>query len=462
MTARQVRVAGSGAQGGPGSGRPDRAGPPEEGRTAGPAAPGRPVCAEGPGTRGGAPDGRGVEEELARYYARGRTEGAEGLDAVVGWEERLARAALTRIADPGDEVMGRAVRERGAAAALAAAAAGSRLPGAGSRRTEGYTQRAALARPVADLADAQRAGARFVCPGDGDWPGQLDDLGDQRPYGLWVRGQPSLRLWALRSVAVVGARACTDYGLHMAARIGTGLAGAGWVVVSGAAYGIDGAVHRATLAAGGATIGVVASGVDVPYPRGNAALIDDIAERGLLIGELPPGEHPTRSRFILRNRVIAALTRGTVVIEARLRSGSLITARRAAALGRITIGVPGPCTSGLSEGVHELLRGQGAVVVTDAAEIIELVGEIGADLAARRSGPVLPRDRLTPGAARVLEAVPGHGSVTAEEIAPAAGTSPADTLSRLHELQALGFVTRADGLWSLVRTAQPPAASRGG
>lgn len=378
-----------------------------------------------------------------------------------GEGEVWARVALTRVADPGDEVMGRAVRERGAEGAWAAARAGERLPGAGEQRTAGYAMRAARADPGADLAAAGRAGARFVCPGDTEWPGQLDDLGLQRPYGLWVRGRPSLRLWALRSVAVVGARACTDYGAHMAARLGDGLARSGWVVVSGAAYGVDGVVQRSTLRAGGATIGVVASGVDVPYPPGNAELIGEIAERGLLIGELPPGDHPTRSRFVLRNRVIAALTRGTVVVEARYRSGSLVTARRAAELGRVTMGVPGPCTSGLSEGVHELLRGE-AVVVTDAAEVIEMVGEIGTDLAPRRRGPVLPRDLLDRAAARVLEALPGQGDAGEEEIARAAGASRDDTLGRLYELQALGFVERDDGRWKLVRTARDVRTRRAG
>jgi DNA processing protein len=156
---------------------------------------------------------------------------------------------------------------------------------------------------------------------------------------------------------------------------------------------------------------------------------------------------------VLRNRVIAALTRGTVVVEARLRSGSLITARRAAELGRVTMGVPGPCTSGLSAGVHELLRGQ-AVVVTDAADVVELVGEIGADLAPARRGPVLPRDRLGAAATRVLEAVPGRGDAAVEEIARAAGATVSDTRGRLYELQALGFVERNGGRWQLARTPQ--------
>ncbi|WP_372440831.1 DNA-processing protein DprA [Actinacidiphila acididurans] len=405
-----------------------------------------------------------VEEWLRAAYAGGRLTGiAGGVEPgeCAAWEERLARVALTRVADPGDEVMGRAVRERGAREALWAARAGEPLPGASPRRTESYAIKGARADPLADLAAVHRVGGRFLCPGEGDWPGQLADLGDQQPVGLWVRGRPSLRLWALRSVAVVGARACTDYGAHMAARLGAGLAEAGWVVVSGAAYGVDRATHRGTLAAGGATIGVVACGVDVPYPPGNADLIGDIARRGLLIGELPPGDHPTRARFVLRNRVIAALTRGTVVVEARYRSGSLITARRAVKLGRVTMGVPGPCTSGLSEGVHELLRAE-AVMVTDAAEVVELVGSIGADLAPARRGPVLPRDLLDPRTTRVLEAVPGRGDAGEEEIALAAGAGTADTLGRLHELQALGFVERKAGRWALVRTGRdgPPGRDR--
>ncbi|MFC7471104.1 DNA-processing protein DprA [Actinomadura keratinilytica] len=225
---------------------------------------------------------------------------------------------------------------------------GPPLPGATAGRMAGLRLRARDARPELDLAAARDAGARFVCPGDVEWPAQLDDLGDARPLGLWVRGTPSLRFWALRSVALVGARACTDYGAHAAGLLGAGLAERGWVVVSGGAYGIDGAAHRATLGAGGATVAVLACGVDSPYPRGHAQLIARIAEQGLVVSELPPGDHPTPSRFVLRNRVIAALTRGTVVVEAAHRSGALSTARAALRLGRAVMGVPGPVTSGLS------------------------------------------------------------------------------------------------------------------
>ncbi|MER6983068.1 DNA-processing protein DprA, partial [Streptomyces carpinensis] len=252
-------------------------------------------------------------------------------------------------------------------------------------------------------------------------------------------------------VALVGARACTEYGAHMAATLAAGLAERGWVVVSGGAYGVDGAAHRGALGSGGATVAVLACGVDRPYPRGHTELINRIAQQGLVVGELPPGDHPTPSRFIVRNRVIAALTRGTVVVEAAYRSGSLVTARAAQRLGRHTMGVPGPATSALSAGVHELLRG-GAALVTDAAEVVELVGDMG-ELAPDRHGPVLPRDLLERDTRQVLAALPGRGAATAAEIARGARTTADDVVARLYELRSLGYVERHDDGWKLTRQA---------
>jgi DNA processing protein len=258
-------------------------------------------------------------------------------------------------------------------------------------------------------------------------------------------------MWALKSVALVGARACTEYGAHIAATLAADLAERGWVVVSGGAYGVDGAAHRGALGAGGATVAVLACGVDRPYPRGHSRLIGRIAEQGLVVGELPPGEHPTPSRFIVRNRVIAALTRGTVVIEAAHRSGSLATARAAGRLGRFVMGVPGPVTSALSAGVHELLRGE-ALLVSDAADVVELVGDMGA-LAPDRRGPVLPRDLLEPAARRILAALPARGTASAAEIARGAQTTQDDAVGRLYELRSLGYVERHGDGWKLTRQA---------
>ncbi|MCX4883860.1 DNA-processing protein DprA [Streptomyces sp. NBC_00847] len=366
--------------------------------------------------------------------------------------ELLARVFLSRVLEPGDEVAGRWLRELGAMEVEGRLRdGGPQLVGITDKRWAGLLDRAREAEPERDLAAAREAGMRFVVPGAGDWPGQLDDLGDARPVGLWVRGRPSLRMWALRSVAVVGARACTGYGAHMAATLGAGLAEHGWVVVSGGAYGVDGAAHRGALGAGGATVAVLACGVDRCYPRGHTELITRIAEQGLVIGELPPGGHPTPSRFIVRNRVIAALTRGTVVVEAAHRSGSLATARAAQRLGRHTMGVPGPATSALSAGVHELLRSD-AVLVSDAAEVVELVGDMG-ELAPERCGPVLPRDLLDPGARRVLAALPGRGAAPPREIARGAQTTQDDAIAKLYELRSLGYVERHGDGWKLTRQA---------
>ncbi|MFG3206142.1 DNA-processing protein DprA [Streptomyces sp. NPDC048192] len=375
--------------------------------------------------------------------------------------ELLGRVFLCRVVEPGDETGGRWVREFGVGEVVRRLRdGGPALPGVSGARWAGLVARAGQAEPERDLALAAAAGARFVGPGDAEWPGQLDDLGDARPLGLWVRGRPSLRMWALRSVAVVGARACTEYGTHVAATLASGLAERGWVVVSGGAYGIDGAAHRGALAARGATVAVLACGVDRPYPRGHAALIGRIADQGLVVGELPPGDHPTPSRFILRNRVIAALTRGTVVVEAACRSGSLATARAAQRLGRFTMGVPGPVTSALSAGVHDLLRGE-ATLVTDAADVIELVGDMG-ELAPPRRGPVLPRDLLEPAARAVLAALPGDRAAGVEEIALGTPATRDEAIARLYELRALGYVERHGDGWKLTRQAVMSVRTRRG
>ncbi|MYV98562.1 DNA-processing protein DprA, partial [Streptomyces sp. SID3343] len=312
----------------------------------------------------------------------------------------------------------------------------------------GYRVRLDARDPRADLDRIAALGGAFVVPGDPGWPTQLDDLGDARPLGLWVRGAVPLRLAAVRSVAIVGSRACTDYGAHVAGMFAADLAEAGWSVVSGGAYGVDGAAHRGALVVGGTTIAVLACGADVNYPRGHERLLARIADEGVLVSELPPGSHPTRFRFVERNRVIAALTRGTVVVEAALRSGALISARRAAALGRHVMGVPGPISAPQSAGVHALLREPGAVLVTRAAEVIEHVGMIGDDLAPRLSGPVRAGDDVAPDTRRVLDVVPVRGAASTAVIARAAGVSPAAAGRRLAVLAARELVDRTSKGWS--------------
>ncbi|MDK1475111.1 DNA-processing protein DprA [Streptomyces sp. 549] len=412
------------------------------------------MSGRGPAGAGGG--GEGVSGGSARHGGGVRGDGTQGGgpgDGGAGCaeEDRLARAALCRVGEPGETAIGRWLATLGPGGTLSALLSGRPLPGVSAERLIGLRARARAVRPQKDLAALADVGGRFLVPGDREWPGQLDDLGEARPVGLWVRGPASLRLCALRSVAVVGARACTDYGAHVASVLGAELAEHGWAVASGAAYGVDAAAHRGALAVDGATIAVLACGVDRAYPPGNQELIARIAERGVLVAELPPGAHPTRSRFVLRNRVIAALTRGTVVVEAQLRSGSLVTARRAGELGRYVMGVPGPVTSRLSAGVHQLLRAEG-VPVGGAGEIVELVGDIG-ELAPGPEGTAVPRDLLHPLAARLLDALPAAGSVPVGWLAQAAGTATAVALPRLRELRALGFVECRADRWQLAHSS---------
>ncbi len=202
-------------------------------------------------------------------------------------------------------------------------------------------------------------------------------LGVARPYALWLRGEADLRYCCLQSVSIVGARAASAYGTHVGTEMAAALAARGWAVVSGAAYGIDACAHQGALAADGVTIAVLACGVDHAYPAGHYDLLASIAAQGVLVSEWPPGRTPNRLRFLIRNRVIGALTRGTVVVEAGLRSGALNTARHARDLHRPVMAVPGPVTSEVSAGCHKIIREWGAICVTSAQDVLELLTPLG-------------------------------------------------------------------------------------
>jgi DNA processing protein len=376
-------------------------------------------------------------------------------------DERLARATLCAIAEPGNALLGRIVARLGPFGALDVVRAGRAPDGlvAGGPARERLAEhvaswriRLSAADPEADLAVCGEYGGRLVCPGEAEWPTQLDDLGDARPHALWLRGPGDLRFGCLRSVAIVGARAASSYGTRVAADMAAELAGRGWTVVSGGAMGVDAAAHRGALAAGGDTVAVFANGIDHLYPACNDGLFAEMIKRGLLVSESPPGTDPNRLRFLVRNRVIAALTRGTVVVEAAARSGALNTATHARKLGRVVMAVPGPVTSLTSVGCHKLIRETPpARCVTSAAEIIEEVGQIGADLAAEQRGPVLPIDDLDPATRAVLEAVPARGGAGPAQIAVKAGMSLTAARSRLGILAAAGFIERSDQGWRLPR-----------
>ncbi|MGW5358984.1 DNA-processing protein DprA [Actinopolymorpha pittospori] len=367
--------------------------------------------------------------------------------------ERRARAALTRLGEPGDLALARFVADHGAEATFEAITVGL-FPG---RKLGDYQARLGVSDPDSDLERAGKVGARLLCPGDAEWPESLDVLAvagtiegrGGPPLALWVRGSADLRALTARSCAVVGARAASEYGLYVAAEVSSGLADRGITVVSGGAFGIDASAHKGSLAAGGQTVAVLASGVDVPYPRAHEQLLARIADDGLILSEVPPGSTPRRPRFLIRNRLIAALTLGSVVVEAALRSGALNTAAWAERCHREVMAVPGPVTSVASAGVHRLVRDGGAVLVTDADEVAEQIGSIGCDLAPPKVGESRPRDELDVRARQVLEAVPVLRPIGVARIAGLAGVATEEVLGVLGQLLLLGFVERQGTGWRL-------------
>lgn len=362
--------------------------------------------------------------------------------------ERIARAELLRASEPATSGLVRHVREVGAVQAIADIRRGATVPGLD---TLGLRQRLLDISGEQDLAAAGRLGARLVCPGDVEWPAALDDLEavGAESFGLWVRGSITLDAAVERAVAIVGTRVPTEYGSYVAGELAVGCAERGWTIVSGMAYGIDAAAHQGALAAGGLTIAVLACGVDVPYPKGHVSLYERIVDSGLVVSEHPPGAAPQRTRFLVRNRVIAALSAGTVVVEAAARSGARSTARHAGELYRQVMAVPGPVTSSTSVGCHQLLRDRpDTVLVTRADEVIEQVGALG-EFADRASGPVRRRDLLGPTVSRVLDAVPVQRQQPVERIAATAGMRVDAVAAALAALAVHGLVEQRGGDWAM-------------
>jgi DNA processing protein len=413
----------------------------------------------------------------------------------------LARAFLNRVAEPDCVPLWIAVRRDGPVDTAAAIMKGR-------ARTDvlaATAGRAATADPHADLEAAQRRGVRLVVPESDEWPhfalAALEATGarcaleyerrraargrDPRaaersgsgrhqpargepipPLALWARGPVNLAPVGVRSVGIVGARAATSYGEEVAAGLAYGLAGHDFVVVSGGAYGIDAAAHRAALAAQGETVLVSAGGLDRAYPPGNAALFERVAETGLLMSESPPGAAPQRRRFLTRNRLIAALSTGTVVVEAALRSGAANTALHCAEQGRPVMAVPGPVTSSMSVGCHKLLAAERnrAELVTGVDDVLLLIGGAG-DLPATGSitRPRVPGlreqlDGVDPTAQRVFDGFPARRAITAEELVVTSGLTLSDVIRSLPLLELSGLVEETAGGYRLRRTSRPVAA----
>ena len=295
----------------------------------------------------------------------------------------------------------------------------------------------------AERERAARCGVDILCSGDPSWPPLLGETPDP-PAVLWVRGR--LPLAETPSMAIVGARHPTAYGLAVTSRLARELAQAGLVLVSGGARGIDSVAHEAALAAGAPTVAVLGCGVDVAYPREHDGLFGRIASAGAVVSEHPLGTRPRPHHFPVRNRLLAGWTRGVLVTEATLRSGSLITARLALDLGREVMAVPGPITSRASEGCNELLA-RGAKLVRDGRDVL---GELSPEVAKALAAAALEAGGTPPGtpADPLLEVLSPSEPSALEQLAARTGLPPGQLLARLVRLEAQGSIRAlAGGRW---------------
>ncbi len=380
--------------------------------------------------------------------------------------ERFARAAWTGIAEPGDRTAGILISSLGAEAALASVVSRAdidslteKLAGEIERQEleagfERWLPRVKSSVAILSLKQAARYSAKLLIPTDPGWPAGLADLGPHAPIALWLRGSVETLKSAERSISLVGARAATGYGEHVTMEASAGLVDRGFTIVSGAAYGIDGMAHRAALASKGQTVAVLAGGVDRFYPSGHETLLTRIVEEGAVISELPCGAAPTKWRFLQRNRIIGALSQATVVIEAGWRSGSLNTAGHAAALGRPVGAVPGPVTSAASAGCHRLIREYGAVCVTSAADMAQLVPGVSGEFGFEKSENTLDIPTLnTPiedsESLRLKDALSSRTARGIDELARSSGLPINAVRSKLGELQLDGLVIEKEAGWVL-------------
>jgi DNA processing protein len=283
-----------------------------------------------------------------------------------------------------------------------------------------------------------RAGFRWVGRSAAEFPRRLLSAHDPPP-GLFLRGRAACDLLERPTVAVVGARACSPYGTAVALSLGRELAAAGVLVISGLARGIDAAAHRGALAGGGPTAAVLGCGIDRDYPRAHAQLAAEVAATGLIVSEYPPGVEPAPWRFPARNRIVAALAQATVVVEARERSGALITADLALDEGREVMAVPGEITSALSNGTNALLR-IGATPVTSSADVLAAIGF-------EALPPAVPA--VGDEAAAILALV-ADGPTGVDELARRSGLGAGQLASALVELELAGLVGESDGVYRAV------------
>lgn len=371
---------------------------------------------------------------------------------------RWALAVMSHLIEPGDADLDDFLGEHGVAETMRCLEKGD-VPERLRRMTVPNLVDGSAEQIARDIKDAtEKCGARVVIPTDDEWPEQLRDLqllNDESdphtrpPRILWVRGDGNLATLTKKSVAIVGSRNSTSYGDHVAGDISGDLAQRGWPVVSGGATGIDQAAHDGALIAYGATVAVFANGLDQMYPVSGSRLFDRICQRGALVSEWPPSSRPHRHRFLIRNRVIAALAAGTVVVEAERRSGARNTARYAAELERKLMYVPGPVTSSRSEGTHQLAREPWeARLVTNADDVVE---ELTGELAPWPALHPRERDHLDEAANRVLDCFRSGYVVTSQWIAEQ-GKIPVQAVEHtLRQLHRSGWVEQWEGRWRMSR-----------
>ncbi|PWF25737.1 DNA-protecting protein DprA [Ancrocorticia populi] len=366
--------------------------------------------------------------------------------------ERDAAMAWTRICEGEDVRAYQLIEERGYAGALEWLRAPKKRSDWGeyaqvAERWAGRISDDAFQR---DRRTMQGLGG-FLIPSDPNWPQSLEDLGERRPLGLWYRGD--VTALASPSIAIVGTRDASQYGSRVATDFAFELAKMGVVIVSGGAFGIDAAAHRGALQAQGRTIAVLAGGIDRPYPLRNENLFSAMLNGGgLLLSEVPPGASPHRHRFLARNRIIAGITRATVVAEAPYRSGAINTARHALEIGHEVGAIPGPLTSVRSAGCHRLLR-ENATCITTAAEAAELLGYTSIANGVQGALDVVYRRGPTnnPLSLRVQDALPVTHAATLQKIAATAGLSAQETMRGLGNLEMEGIAESVGGKWRLAK-----------
>lgn len=372
----------------------------------------------------------------------------------------IERLRLSFIAEAGDARLRELLVDHDPAAIVAAAFAKTALPVPTS-----WKQRASII-PDANgvLRSCQARGLRWIIPGDDEWPVPLADLDfcepigtvTGSPLGLWVHGGGDLAQLSNHSAGIVGARSCTTYGADIARDLSADLSRSDTTIISGAAYGIDAFAHRGALAVEKPTIAVMAGGVDIAYPRAHTALLERIAQDGCLVSEQPPGHRPLRPRFLARNRIIAAISSGTVIVEAAARSGALNTLNWADQLGRATMAVPGPITSTQSAGTHAAIRDGKAILVTDAETIIDEMTGLADASALHGAEPdrgTTTYDQWSQQMRLVFDALDFSRGCDVADIALVAHTSQRRAAQCLETLSASGFAMQTASGWQLMRRA---------